>query len=181
MLGGDGDLQSYNLFAYCKNNPSSYVDQSGLWAAYIGVSLDAAAGVKAGVSFSVIFDDNKNVGVMVTIALGGGTPTASVSGIVGFTNADTIFDMQGYGFAVGGSFGFGVEAPIGTSQNGDTVGGVQISWGPPGLSSPFPEMHGELTYSYIITYDRLPTKVQRIVDTVLAEYKPEFDQSYLVK
>ncbi len=93
MLGTDGTFASYNLFIYCLNNPFSYSDQNGFYVVYVGGSVDIAAGWKIGGFAGVVFDTEGNKGVMVTVSLGGGTPSASVNLAGGLTNAATIFDM----------------------------------------------------------------------------------------
>ena len=39
LLGANGDLLSYNLYAYCSNNPVNYSDPSGCLAISTGVAL----------------------------------------------------------------------------------------------------------------------------------------------
>ena len=63
------------------------------------------------------------------------------------------------GFAVGGSFGVGVDAVFGEARDGSPVYGVQVSG--LGPSTPFPEGHGELTKTVVIPLDWLPTYVKK--------------------
>ena len=51
-LGANGDILSYNLYAYCSNNPVMYVDPTGeflltalLWGIGIGAAIGGAVGV----------------------------------------------------------------------------------------------------------------------------------------
>ena len=64
LLGANGDFASYNLFAYCGNNPVACVDSSG----YLGTNIliGAAVGAIAGLVGQIISD-------VVTSALTGET------------------------------------------------------------------------------------------------------------
>jgi len=46
-LGANGDLNSYNLYAYCSNNPVMYTDKSGCLAEWLGDLLKGVAIISA--------------------------------------------------------------------------------------------------------------------------------------
>ena len=48
ILGANGGLQGYNLFAYCNNNPVMFADPSGNFAIFGGLVLGKAAAAVAG-------------------------------------------------------------------------------------------------------------------------------------
>ncbi len=60
-LGANGDINSYNLYAYCSNNPIMYVDPSGHFVISIStllIGIAIGAGVGAGISFgSMVYQD----------------------------------------------------------------------------------------------------------------------------
>ena len=60
-LGANGDLNSYNLYAYCSNNPIMYVDPNGqfiLSALLIGAAVGGLIGF-AGTTYADYKDDGK--------------------------------------------------------------------------------------------------------------------------
>ncbi len=80
--------------------------------------------------------------------------------------------------SAGGSFGIGFDFTVGSSQNGSPVYGIQSSVFSKAseyekfidlVDNTTPELHAELTYTYIITYNRLPPEIQYLVDRVYSE------------
>jgi hypothetical protein len=134
-------MQSSNLYVYCMNKPLMYVDPSGRLTVAVGGYGAAAFVVKAGVSSQYVIDDNKNVGIIITVQGGGGTPTANAGGVVTITNADKITNLKGLGGEGGGSLWAGAELVIGKGYQG-----INFSFG---FSTPLPELHGEGTYSWV--------------------------------
>ena len=141
------------------SNPTRYTDPSGCSTFSLGWDISGAFGLRIGVSGQVVIDDDGNMGLMVSGVLGGGMPAAGALKTGTYTNADTIWDLNGVGFAVGGSFGVGVDAVFGEARDGSPVYGVQVSG--LGPSTPFPEGHGELTKTVVIPLDWLPTYVKK--------------------
>ena len=62
-LGANGDLQAYNLYAYCSNNPVMGYDPMGTWM--LSIDLGASAWFITGVSIqrSIVIDSNMNFAV----------------------------------------------------------------------------------------------------------------------
>ena len=163
-------LMSYNMFAYCLDNPVNKYDYNGLTTYSIGIGADGAIGIKVGVSFQVVFDDKGNVGIAFSISIGGGTPSAAVSFIGNRKNADTIYDLRGLGFSTGGSNNIGgLEVGFGTAQDGSNVTSLQGSISLLGLPVPV-EFHGEAVYTYVIAYDDLPENYRDIIDRIFNEH-----------
>ena len=109
-LGANGDMQSFNLYAYCSNNPILHVDPNGTWtySRSFGISAVCIGGFSYSLSFS--FDSHGNFGIQTSRAnvvdegahIGGLAIGASVMNTV--TKMDTIYDLDGYGtLSVGGS------------------------------------------------------------------------------
>jgi len=74
-LGANGDLQAYNLFAYCSNNPIMYTDATGnsITALLIAVAIGAVfGGIYGGVS---AYGNGQNVaaGILIGAVVGGAT------------------------------------------------------------------------------------------------------------
>lgn len=151
--------QSGNLYVYAMNNPLSFIDPSGETTFALGGEAAAAFLLKLGVSGQLVIDDKGNFGVILAGSGGGGTPSAGISGTFTMTNADTIFDLSGVGFATGGSAAFGLPVSLGidviggTAQDGTAVVGGQIAVG---VSTPWPEGHGELSCTGVISLNWLP-------------------------
>ena len=113
-LGASRDFISYNLFAYCLNNPVNSIDPFGTWT--IGISFGANLNLFFGVSVSigVCFDDKGNVDWQWSYAVPGVNETASLglldAGVglaVQCTNRDTVYDLYGPATYLGASGGPG--------------------------------------------------------------------------
>jgi len=140
-LGANGDLNSYNLYAYCSNNPVMGIDPTGKWAISRGVSFFAVC--FGGLSYSLAFslDDDWNFGIQITeanvlkkksgVMIGG--INAGVNAKFSISkDADTIYDLEGEGFSASASLSnYGIEAS--TSDLNNIVDGVNVfslSYGP---------------------------------------------------
>ena len=113
-LGANGDLLSYNLYAYCSNNPIMFTDPSG--HATYGVSLNAdATFFYLGISLSIalVWDDDRNLAVQFSYAMPNvmcdgstsyhGLVDAGVSIGLQRTDDDTIYDLEGTASYIGAS------------------------------------------------------------------------------
>lgn len=103
------NLQSYNLYSYCMNNPLCYVDQSGeAWWAFV-----IAAVVGGGINVATNWDNIDNfwdgLGYFGVGALAG------VAGAATFTGAMGVVGVSGVagGFLAGGASGFASGALLG--------------------------------------------------------------------
>jgi len=66
-LGANGDLQGYNLFAYCSNNPVSYEDPQGT---FLGTIIGAIGGAIVGGISAAVKGDNILAGISIGAATG---------------------------------------------------------------------------------------------------------------
>ncbi len=152
VKGNVRNPQSLVQYTYVLNNPLMYVDPLGRFTVTLGVDFSAAFAIGGNAGVQILIDDNYNIGVGRYLAGGGGTPAVALAGSVSITNADTIFDLSGEGFSVGasGSIGIvsaGMDLITATTDNKETIMGVQIT--PVSVSTPWPELHGMYSYSWI--------------------------------
>lgn len=122
------------------------------------------------VGAQVIIDDDGNIAVIGSVAGGGGTPNASLAGVVTLTSADTVHDLGGggIGLTVGGSVGLavtgGVEFSMTPTTDGKAIYATSFSAG----VGPVPaELHANIisgsavspsikwTWLYNIIYDSI--------------------------
>jgi len=143
---------TFHKYLYCGNNPVNMVDPTGLWTLYLtGTAMGSFAwsGVRQS---GIVIDDDGNVGWINITGIGAGSPAAGLGGSVGWTNADTIFDIQGTGCSIGGSYiGIGGEYIVGRQQSGELYHGVEFSWTPVGTQ--IPEIHGQVTHTTVYESD----------------------------
>ena len=119
----------------------------------IGASFSKIHGAGESVTVGVVADTYWNVGLIITPAVGGGFPSAGAVGVVGITNAPTIYDLSGWSGQAGGSinvggFSAGAETSFfANSQNGQPYQGLSFMLGAK-ASLPV-ELHGTIGYSYV--------------------------------
>jgi hypothetical protein len=140
--------QSLNRYSYVLNNPLKYTDPTGLNT--IAIGLNATGGICAAgeISAILVVDDKGNWGLM---SLGGGGymigGAGSAGGFYQWTNADTIYDLEGLTYQTGGSITpavgptVGVEWVVGQGYTGFNINVAA------GVGTP--ELHGILTYQDI--------------------------------
>ena len=112
ILGVNNDMSTYNLFAYCSNNPVNRFDPSGFKAYSMGITANATALLGISLSIGISWDDKGNWGFQFSHA----QPTEN-NGSYGildagagiffgeYWSADTIYDLEGGGTQVGASAG----------------------------------------------------------------------------
>ncbi len=140
-------------YLYCINNPLNMVDPTGLWALYLtGTAMGSfgGSGVRQG---GIVIDDDGNVGWINITGIGAGSPAATLGGSIGWTNADTIFDIQGAGLSLGGSIVWGGgEYIVGKQRSGELYHGVEFTFGL--VTAPVPaEIHGQATHTTVYESD----------------------------
>ena len=128
ILGANGDLSAYNLFAYCGNNPVMRSDPTGCIAFSIGLSANFTAIFGISITGVIVFDSYGNIGLQFSHA---GTDIKNPSGGLmdtgagitagAFWNADTIFDLEGDGVQAGlsGGPGWYVGGDLNWLKDGD--------------------------------------------------------------
>jgi len=143
---------TFHKYLYCGNNPLNMVDPTGLWTLYLTGTAMGSFGWSGVRQSGIVIDDNGNVGWINITGLGAGSPAAGLGGSVGWTNADTIFDIQGTGFNLGGSYiGVGGEYIVGRQRSGELYHGIEFTWTPYGTI--IPEIHGIVTHTTVYESD----------------------------
>ena len=152
-------------YLYCINDPVNCTDAGGLWTIHVMLSGMFSFGPSLMYQKGIVFDEYGNVGWIVTSndphpiegldkdwGLGLGVPAASAGVAFGWTNADTIFDLQGAGISIGGSltpyppFSIGVDYIKGIQRSGEYYHGFEVT---PGVSTPGWEVHGQATWTTV--------------------------------
>ena len=161
------------MFAYCSNSPVCSSDPLGTYrfledwdpsevrqsqkkdivdgVVGRGVEGSAAFGVRGSLGGQIVYDGT-NIGLLFYGSLGGGTPTSSFSQTYTLSNAESIHDLAGVGFACGGSATLPIFGVAGKSAGlefmcGEGYQGLTLS---SGVGCSLPEAHGELTYTIVI-------------------------------
>jgi RHS repeat-associated protein len=115
-MGVDGTMVSYNLFAYCGNNPISNYDPTGCFllstAVLIGAMIGGAIGATAGgvIAYNIAKDSGAEgwelIGWTALGILGGGAVGAAAGAAIGY----------GVGYLAGGTYASGLPAKsVGTA------------------------------------------------------------------
>jgi RHS repeat-associated protein len=172
-----------HVYLYCLNDPINFVDPRGLWTIHVMLSGMLSAGVSYMYQTGIVLDDKGNIGWITTSSSphpvegldhdwggGLGTTAASAGIAVGWTSADTIFDLAGAGISVGGSVplwgpvGVGVDYLQGVQRNGEYYYGFEIvpdiGWAPWGGV----EAHGHKTWTTINPWRQNQQKGLAIVE-----------------
>ena len=89
-LGANGDLNSYNLYAYCSNNPVNYVDPSG--HSITALILCGIALIGMGLTIGGVATDNN---VMTAIGLTMVAVPAMISGVGALSSGATYLSIIG--------------------------------------------------------------------------------------
>jgi RHS repeat-associated protein len=139
-------------YLYCMNAPVNWIDPDGKWAIYVTGTGMASMGHSVVGQFGFAFDDDRNFDDITIAGYGAGTPSVSGGISVGFAPfADTIYDLEGVGGSIGGSYGpgpvgLGVEAFV-----GDKIGiGIEITVSASVLMPYIPgEIHGHATFTTV--------------------------------
>ena len=136
-INANGDLQGFNMYAYCSNNPVMYADYTGEWTRSIGLSFSAFVFTGFSYSYSLSFDGLGNVAIQKTKA----NPFVKESGViiglysigVGITHSKTdlesVYDLEGPSLSVGGSISKHGWEQIITFENPSEVIGKTRSYG----------------------------------------------------
>ena len=122
-MGTDGNIQSYNLFSYCLNNPINRVDCFGNWSTWatIGIisgtilCIAAVTVLTCGVGTATLAGAIA-VGAAKGVLIGAAAGTVCGAGI-GYVSTGTI-----EGATNGASIGFGAGALAGAAAGGVTSG-----------------------------------------------------------
>ena len=163
-----------NSFAYCLNNPIVAKDIKVEKTKGVCLELSGALGVRLGGGVQLVCDDKGNVGIALFGEAGAGTPSFSIGLSYVETNAETIWDLEGVGFTIGGSGGVGYlsggyDIIGGSSRDGSPVIGSQVSISY-NIPSPIPvpiEMHGTISATKVISIDELGWFMKVLLRTTL--------------
>ena len=184
------DFLGFNMFAYCGNNPVNNSDPDGLCpydgsvcdfrrlerglpprnckcakkqvnqTLTVGVTGKAAFGVDGSVSIGLAVDSKGNIGIIKSIGLGGGTPSASFSVFEAYTNAPDIEKLKGASTQIGGSIDFGASVGVDgiffkNQETNENYYGNSVSVGIGVGVIPF-EFHSEVVNSDLVTINNKP-------------------------
>jgi hypothetical protein len=148
------------------SNPLMWADPLGLFTMSIGVDFSAALGLRVGASGQFVIDDKGNVGIILAVDGGAGTPAAAINGVITMTNANNIFELNGISVAMGASAAFGLPVALGlegivaTTPSGATMMGVMVSVG---LATPWPEIHTHVSYGRVLSLNWLPRFMKNLI------------------
>ena len=99
-----------NLYGYAEDNPVGLIDPLGLWTLAIDFSGTVGAGAGATGGHTYIFDSELNIARIEHFGGGGiGGATGSVAAQAQWTNAPTIYALEGLGVSTGFSIGSGAS------------------------------------------------------------------------
>jgi len=144
IVGANGGIQGYNLFAYCNNNPVMGYDPYGKWTFTISFNIDLTFIFGFSISSDISFDSNGDFMLAVTkteydedsMDMSFGVFSAGVSLGLQITSHEAVDDLLGESFSLGGSVGTGPTAgvdlitdPDRESIENDEVKGVKFSIG----------------------------------------------------
>lgn len=122
-LGADGTQLSYNLFAYCANNPINRTDTYGNWSGW------ATAGVIVGAALCIAAVTVLTCGVGTATLAGAVAVGAAKGALVGAAVGTAAGAGIGYaatgtlqGAATGAAIGFGAGAIVGAVAGGTSAG-----------------------------------------------------------
>ncbi len=126
-LGADGTLLSYNLFAYCLNNPVNRTDINGNWSGW------ATAGVIVGAVLCIAAVSVLTCGVGTATLAGAIAVGAAKGALIGAAVGTAAGAGIGYaatgtleGMATGAAIGFGVGSVVGAIAGGARGGSNYI-------------------------------------------------------
>lgn len=149
ILGKFEEPLTLHKYLYCGNNPLNGIDPQGLWTLYLTGTAMGSFGLSGVRQSGIVIDDNGNVGWINITGVGAGSPAAALGGSIGWTNADTVFDLEGTGLSLGGSIAWGGgEYIVGKQRSGELYHGVEFTFSP--VSAPVPaEIHVHVTHTTV--------------------------------
>ena len=122
-----------------------------------GINGSLSAGICVSAAAGYTYDYEGNIGVILTIAAGGGTPNASLSLFENSTSAPIIYDQRGPSFqtgssvsAFGGGFGYEYSSFKNTATGNVYYGNSALG----GIGAPVPgEIHAEAAYTFVFGFN----------------------------
>ena len=155
-LGANGDLNSYNLYAYCSNNPVMYTDPEGNKTIAFGISGGFSIGVGASISIGVAFDDKGNIALQYASAVSGlrdefylGVPFGlNAGGYLAHTELEKVKNLTDYSTYLGASVGSGLTLGADAIFQGSIIGAGEDAINPKAIGKQYtfgvdatPEIH----------------------------------------
>ena len=148
-----------NLFAYCNNNPVNMVDYSGFLCVGFGLVVSSAFLLTSSIAFMLIGDSEGNAGIFVVLSIGGGAPSLSGGVTLMIDSSETIFDLEGWSYTIGGSAGEGVMLGGDLIFSGTKLTGAQLTIGAT-AKLPLPvEVHGLATRTILLYSWKMSSRV----------------------
>ena len=139
-----------NLYGYVLGDPINYLDPLGTDTYGLGMSGSLNCGKRISGQVMLVTDDEGNIGISLSLGLGGGSPSAGLSGTYQQTTAQNIDQLKGWSSEIGGSVNFpGINVAGGEDKIlGNGYEGYQVNVG--GMLSPVPwEVHGERNHAWV--------------------------------
>ena len=132
-------------YLYCLNDPINGMDPWGLWTFHVAGTF-MMSGVQSGFwTGGIVFDDKGNVELMRTVGIGVGSPNISGGITFGATSAQTVYDLSGAGYSVGGGISPGWLSVGGDFIYGGEYWGAEITFSPTIPILPPVEVHAHIT------------------------------------
>lgn len=165
-------------YLYCINDPINGIDPKGRKTWHIMGSGMLSLAIWSGMyQRGVVWDGKGNIGWITTMndvrqdpegppgesrGWGFGVPAAGIGGSVGWTDADTIWDLRGPGMSVGGSVGWFPNVGLDRIW-GESYRGWEVTVGAGAGAIPGFEAHGHWTWT-TVTERKLPQETPYILE-----------------
>ena len=162
------DPMTMHKYLYCKNDPVNRIDPLGLNAYYITGGFLASLGYSLAGQVGIVWDDKGNWGLISTESTGGGVISMSGGVNIGITDAETILNLRGPGWAGGVGGNLGVLGAGGEFIWGKGYKGIEFNIGI-GASIPRVEGHLHRTFTSVFPVESQTLTFEDIVGEAAGE------------